>query len=331
LEKVVMNILRVISVGLIAGSLVLSTADVDAKRMGGGKSSGAKREAATQRQAAQPAATPATPAQGAAPTAAAAAPAAAKAPAAAAAPAKSGLSKWMPMLGGLAIGAALASMFGGGALGEFFANALMILAVVMIGLFIWRMIAARRAGANGGSMTPALAGAGAGAAGTQRTSYDSNNGNNAFGGNPSARAPEIAPQAAQPVAETGEWQAKVPAGFDVAGFEKGAKSQFIRLQGAFDKGEAATLKDMLTDEMYAEVDRELKSRGATAQPTEIVTLNAETIEVTTEADGHWASVRFHGLLREDGNPNAENFDEVWNLFKPLDNSAGWMLAGIQQL
>jgi predicted lipid-binding transport protein (Tim44 family) len=227
----------------------------------------------------------------------------------------------MPMLGGFALGAALASLFGGGAFGQFVANALMILAVVMMGLFVWRLIAARRAGAHAGA-TPALAGAGAGtSSGTQRTAYDAA-GNNAFGGNPAART-------AQP-ADAGP-AARIPAGFDVAGFEKGAKAQFVRLQAAFDKGEAATLKDMLTNEMFAEVDRELKARGAQAHPTEIVTLNAEVIEVTTESDGHWASVRFHGLIREDGSEQAESFDEVWNLNKPIDGSAGWLLAGIQQL
>ncbi len=328
-------LVRNLSLMLLAGVFAVSATLADAKRMGSGKSTGAKRDSVTQRQATPPAAAPA---QSAAPAAAVAPAAAAKAaPAAAAAAPKSGLSKWMPMLGGLAIGAALASMFGGGALGEFISNALMILAVVMVGLFIWRMIAARRAGASG-SATPALAGAGAGAAaagGMLRTSNDANGGAfDKFGGNPSARAPvQTAPEAvAQATAPAAyDVAAHVPAGFDVPGFEKGAKSQFVRLQGAFDKAEASTLKDMLTNEMFTEVERELASRGANAQPTEIVTLNAETIEVSSEADGHWASVRFHGLMREDGNAQAEAFDEVWNLFKPLDNSAGWMLAGIQQL
>ena len=51
----------------------------------------------------------------------------------------------------------------------------------------------------------------------------------------------------------------------------------------------------------------------------------------TERDAHFASVRFTGLLREDGKPTPESFDEVWNLTKPLDDETGWLLAGIQQL
>jgi predicted lipid-binding transport protein (Tim44 family) len=41
-------------------------------------------------------------------------------------------------------------------------------------------------------------------------------------------------------------------------------------------------------------------------------------------------VRFRGATREDGKREAEPFDEVWNLVKPVDGSLGWRLAGIQQ-
>ncbi len=332
-------LVRKFSLVLLSGVIALGAATVDAKRVGGGKSTGAKRDVATQRQSTPPAAantaTPASPAAPASAAAATKAPAAAAVPAAAAAAPKTGFARFLPMLGGLAIGAALASMFGGGALGSFIANALMFLAVAMVGLFIWRMIAARRAG-NAGGLAPALAGAGGAAAGAaaaggmQRASSEPVQ----FGGNRSATVPvEVAtPVATEVLApEAAGIAAQVPAGFDVPGFEKGAKGQFIRLQAAFDKGESATLKDMLTDEMFAEVSREVKERGAQVQPTEIVTLNAETIEVTSETDAHWASVRFHGLIREDGKDQAEAFDEVWNLTKPTDGSAGWLLAGIQQL
>jgi predicted lipid-binding transport protein (Tim44 family) len=218
-------------------------------------------------------------------------------------------------------------MFGGGAMGEMIANILMFAAIGLVALFAFRWFMARK---NGGNVTPALAGAGAGNTfdnATQRTTSEPIQ----FGGNRPLAAPQLAnePVAVQPAAT--DIKPDVPAGFDVPGFEKGAKSQFIRLQAAFDKGEADTLKDMLTDEMHAEVDRELKARGEKSHPTEIVTLNAEVIEVTSETDGHWASVRFHGMLREDGKDLPEAFDEVWNMVKPIDGSAGWMLAGIQQL
>ena len=52
--------------------------------------------------------------------------------------------------------------------------------------------------------------------------------------------------------------------------------------------------------------------------------------VATEGGEHWASVRFRGSTREDGNREAEPFDEVWNLVKPVDGTTGWLIAGIQQ-
>ena len=46
-------------------------------------------------------------------------------------------------------------------------------------------------------------------------------------------------------------------------------------------------------------------------------------------DGHLASVRFSGMLREQAGAAAFRFEEVWNLFKP--GQGGWLLAGIQQI
>ena len=124
--------------------------------------------------------------------------------------------------------------------------------------------------------------------------------------------------------------AAYPAGFDPEPFLKQAKLNFARLQEAYDRGDTSTLRDVMTREMFDEVSRDLEARG-THRPTHIVTLNAEILEVVTEADVHWASVRFTGLLREDDSPTPTSFDEVWNLTKPANGASGWLLAGIQQM
>jgi len=41
-------------------------------------------------------------------------------------------------------------------------------------------------------------------------------------------------------------------------------------------------------------------------------------------------VRFHGLIREEKDAAAADFDEVWHLVKPLDDSRSWAIAGIEQ-
>ena len=81
--------------------------------------------------------------------------------------------------------------------------------------------------------------------------------------------------------------------------------------------------------MHAEISRDMATRG-TQQPTDVVTLDAEIVEVVREGDQYVASVRFHGSLREDGARDAQPFEEMWNLVKPVDGSSGWLLAGIQQ-
>jgi predicted lipid-binding transport protein (Tim44 family) len=85
----------------------------------------------------------------------------------------------------------------------------------------------------------------------------------------------------------------------------------------------------MTPEMIDEILRELDN-GTLRRPTKIEKLDAEVVDVETQGDHHWASVRFTGTLREgDGAPVA--FDEAWNLTKPADGSSGWLLAGIQQI
>ena len=36
-------------------------------------------------------------------------------------------------------------------------------------------------------------------------------------------------------------------------------------------------------------------------------------------------------MREEINGPVEDFAEVWNWSKPMDNSTGWILCGIQQI
>lgn len=75
----------------------------------------------------------------------------------------------------------------------------------------------------------------------------------------------------------------------------------------------------------------MDERGNTAQQTDIVTLNAELLEVSTEENRHIASVHFSGLIREEVGATAAPFDEIWNLSKLSEGGKGWVISGIQQL
>ena len=83
--------------------------------------------------------------------------------------------------------------------------------------------------------------------------------------------------------------------------------------------------------MYDELRRDIAERAGGQQQTDVVSLDADLLELATEKDRHWASVRFSGFVREAPGTPPEGFEEVWNLVKPADGSSGWLLAGIQQM
>lgn len=127
----------------------------------------------------------------------------------------------------------------------------------------------------------------------------------------------------------------IPADFDVEGFLKQAKMNFLHLQEANDRGDTDMLHDVTTSEMFAALKPEVLANGAenvkTGGHTEVLSLSASLMEVATEAGLYWASVRFSGQLREPQATKAEAFEEIWHLQKSVNGDSGWVLAGIQQV
>ena len=141
--------------------------------------------------------------------------------------------------------------------------------------------------------------------------------------------PVIEPAAAVQGAPAQVSASTIPADFDSTGFLRQAKLNFIRLQEANDRGDINALREVTTDAMYDAILADLRPHRP-AQHTDVVNLNANLLEVATEGDNHWASVRFYGTIREDDGGGAP-FEEVWHLQKPASGRAGWLLAGIQQV
>jgi predicted lipid-binding transport protein (Tim44 family) len=124
----------------------------------------------------------------------------------------------------------------------------------------------------------------------------------------------------------------LPAGFDAAAFLRAAKLNFVKLQIANDAGKLDEIRDFTTDEMFDALRKDVLARPADAQQTDVISLNADLLEVATEQDSHWASVRFSGQVRETPQSAPVGFEEVWNLVKPAQGAGGgWLLAGIQQM
>jgi predicted lipid-binding transport protein (Tim44 family) len=263
-----------------------------AKRLGGGKSVGSQRSVDTPKQSPTVA-----PAQQAAPGAAAGA----------AAAAKPGMGRWLAPLAGLAAGLGLAALFGD-ELAPFMGALLVGLLIAAAVFFLMRVLGRRQQPQSGQLQYAGL-----------------------------GRETVSAPPPSQPV-PAGSFQpqpasvsARVPAGFDAAGFVKQAKKSFLDLQAANDAGDVSAIRDFTTDAMFDLLKTDIEARGPSAQRTDVMTLNADLLEVVTEGSMHWASVRFSGMIREEQTDAAQQFEEVWNLQKPADGSAGWMLAGIQQV
>jgi predicted lipid-binding transport protein (Tim44 family) len=287
------------SAGLVVG------ADAQAKRLGGGGTSGLSRQM------------PARPAPQQAPAKEqTAAPAAAAAPAAGAtAPKRS----WMGPIAGLAAGLGLAALLSHLGLGEGFANVLMLLLLAGAAFVVIRLLLRRFApqpahgGTSAGGMRFAPAGAGH-----------------------QGQLPAIEPRlgassgSAAPIAPVAATAPSLPAGFDAAAFERVAKLVFIRMQAANDAGDLDDLRRFSTPEMFATFRLELQERQGAAQRTDVVQLDAQVLDHAEEDGRQIVSVRFHGLLREQADAPAAPFDEIWHLVKPVSDAGAWAIAGIAQ-
>lgn len=276
--------------------------DAEARRFGGGISSGRQSpNVMQQRQAVTPPAAAPRPAAG--------------TPAAGA--------RWLGPVAGIAaafgLGALLAHFGMTGALADLFVLAMLAL---VAGLGIAFIMRALRSG-----FSPA----GGAQAGMQRRQYgqEQNMARSPLSGSGSGLglfgAGSVAPAAPTgPV--VGDWF--IPADFDQQTFLDEAKKQFIAVQKAWDSMDFDGLQARLTDEMYAQYAGQMAAHGGRNQ-TDVVLLNADLMGIEKLNDGHLASVRFSGMIREDVRAEAAAFEEVWNLYKP--DGKGWLLAGIQQL
>jgi predicted lipid-binding transport protein (Tim44 family) len=128
----------------------------------------------------------------------------------------------------------------------------------------------------------------------------------------------------------------VPAGFDTEGFLKAAKRNFVTLQEAWDRSDTATLRSMMTDDMLREIRNQIAERDrqaptAAGQKTDVVMLEAQLLGIEDLATEYMASVEFSGMIREEPSAGPAPFREVWNMVKPKDGTAGWLVAGVQAL
>ena len=300
-------------VALAGVGMVTTSMDVEAKRIGGGRPAGMQRAVPSKQPNATPDAAPnqfnksAQPSQQQAPAQ----------PAGMPQPAQK--RSWLGPIAGLAAGLGIAALMSHFGLGEAFGNFLMMALLGVAVLFVvgWLM---RKFKGQPQATGPQLAGAGA--------PY------------PSASAPADVPAMARTMerdagasaaAVGGGNLSHVPAGFDAAGFQRVVKMIFIRMQAANDAGNVDDLRKFTTPELFASLRLDLQERGSAPNQTDVMQLDAELVD-TAQENGQWvASVRFHGLIREEVNAGAQPFNELWHLVKPVQGDADWAIAGITPL
>ena len=273
-------------------ALGFSVGNAEAARLGSGKSVGMQRQAIAPK--------PAAPAQ--------AAPTVPSAPIGA--PAAAPKRNWLGPLAGLAAGVGIAALLSKFGMGAGMANILMIALLAMAAVFLVKWLMRR----NASVAQPDTPLQYAGLAGVAATA-------------PPPAQPSFA--SAAPIATPAT--SSIPAGFDTDAFVRIAKLNFVRLQAANDARNLDDIREFVSPELFAEFKMQLDERGNASQQTDVVTLNAELLEVTTEANRHIASVHFSGTIRETAGSTALPFNEVWHLSKPTEGQGGWIVVGIQQL
>lgn len=195
---------------------------------------------------------------------------------------------WKGILGGALLGlglGALLSHFGlGGAMASAIGSILMIALIGGVIFFIVRMLrrksqpAAQPAfsgGYNGGNVHQ-----------MQPAAFEPVA--------PAAGAALAAPAAAEAVAHA-PWG--VPADFDSAGFLRAAKSNYIRLQAAWDKADVEDIRTFTTPEVFAELRMRVQERGAQAEYTDVVAIEAELLGIENDGNESLASVKFWGKMK----------------------------------
>jgi predicted lipid-binding transport protein (Tim44 family) len=288
----------------------LVASDVEARRLGGGKSFG--RQSNTMRQQTPPAKD-------------AGAQSAQQQGQAAQRPAG---NRWLGPIAGIAAGLGIAALLSHlglmGPFAEFLGSVLVIALLVIAAMFIWRLLrGAPRAGASQSGMEPAYA---------SRAPEDRNrSAGSAYSVTPGSAMPgSVAAMSAGTAPQVQEVPWGIPADFDTPAFLRNAKVYFHRLQSAWDTRNLADIREFTTPEVYGEIKTQLEEDESPNQ-TDVETLDAQLLGIETNPADYLASVRFTGTIRENPNAPAEKFEEIWNLTKPKNGRSGWQLAGIQQV
>lgn len=237
----------------------------------------------------------------------------------AATPGKSGMFGGMGgILGGVLAGTLLGSLLSGNGLagaGGGFMDLILLAILIFIG---WKLFQRFR------NRAPAPAGAGGGFGAPAQDAQPMARNDMGSSGWDALRRPNFqTPQAADPSVD-------IPADFDTEDFLKGARTVYNRMQSSWDKRDLADIAQFATRAVMQELEAQA-AQDPTPSHTEIMTVNSKLLGVEDEGDNRRAQVYFDVLMREDPSaPTPENVREVWHFLR-IGQNGSWKLDGIQQV
>ena len=220
----------------------------------------------------------------------------------------------MGLMGGLALGGILGSLFFGGAFEHInFIDFLLLAGIVYL---FYRLISAKTVAQNQA---------------VTNTTYSKNNYQASASGlnqaeNSLARfnTDLLFKKNQQPIT------ANIPSGFDQQKFLQGAERAYRHLQAAWDNRDLASIRGLTTDTVFAEIQDQIRASDE-INKTELLQLHAELLDVREVGNYLEAAVVFDALMRENNDPE-HKVREVWHFIKPIHSQQlKWFLDGIQQV
>lgn len=240
----------------------------------------------------------------------------------------------MGLLGGLALGGLLGSLFFGGAFENI--NVMDLLMFGGIALLLFKLFAAKA----GKQQARSAYSRDTYDNQASSTSYQRTDNNSAKTSNPDFDTDIFANKGQTANFQTANFTPEeqlienalvLPKGFNEADFLEGAKGAFKILQTAWDKKDLAEIRSLTTDKVFAEIQKQIKATAG-ENHTDVLNVDAELLEVRDLGHELEAVVLFDTLLREESRAHPEQVREVWTFIKQKNSlHPKWYLDGLQQL
>jgi len=122
-----------------------------------------------------------------------------------------------------------------------------------------------------------------------------------------------------------------PKDFDQEAFINGAKAAYEVLQNAWDNKDLGDIRGLTTDKVFAEIQSQIQAEDG-INKTSILSIDVQLLEVREAGSDLEATVLFDTMLREEENERPQQVREVWTFIKQKNSlQPKWYLDGLQQL